>query len=548
MCSLRRIGIFALVQTCLFHGSCGRLKVRVYKVSTDRKWLGYKIVQHCLYEVAAVSRISIKKIYDIYDIDEMVDIIEFTVTATELAFWRIYSKCNVNYFGLGGYAPELQTLGGLELAPYSEEYTYVTYGEAVQHQLEKLPIASGSRYYKRIPFIKSNVQSNDEVVCLVQRYHLAEQECRTCLRQKNKFRPLREFHVWHDGSDYVLFVLHTSHAKKDIIEACTITDACAEFSNVYHDQVCREVHNREVSKYPETEHMQCLQTSFHAESEEFYAYKGEEVYFRLSMMYLSESDGRFMHFLNTGIPYKEQAFLLLWSKHLVGRSQLSPRENFSYKKEIMEKCYKNYDALLDHSPTVNVISANLPAPAVRVIIPLSSNCVVAYQKFHGRCNECIGATDYNSQSLTSKTFLFRFTADQKEKFGTCILEKNTNTCTRFLVVPNEICDHEILEQSVGKNVLSQNEVLPGPTVVRVNCLKIECFKCLVLHFEVLVVSKHRKYVWMVSDERVGNCDGAKSTKYWFKLPDYPLQRISRVQLYAMMQDVSARTYSLETKY
>lgn len=173
---------------------------------------------------------------------------------------------------------------------------------------------------------------------------------------------------------------------------------------------------------------------------------------------------------------------------------------------------------------------------------------MAYEKFHGRCNECIGATDYNSQSLTSKTFLFRFTADQKEKFGTCILEKNTNTCTRFLVVPNEICDHEILEQSVGKNVLSQNEVLPGPTVVRVNCLKIECFKCLVLHFEVLVVSKHRKYVWMVSDERVGNCDGANSTKYWFKLPDYPLQRISRVQLYAMMQDVSARTYSLETKY
>lgn len=490
-----------------------------------------------------MTRISIKKIYHI---DRTVDIIEFTVTATELAFWRIYSKCNINYLGRRGYAPKLQTLGELKLAPDSKEYTYVTYGEVVQHQLEELPIASGSRYYNRIPLIGSNVQSNDEVVCLVQRYHLAEQECRTCLRQKNKFRPLREFHVWHDGSDYVLFVLHTSHAKKDIIEACTITDACAEFSNVYHDQVCREVHNREVSKYPETEHMQCLQTSFHAESEEFYAYKGEEVYFRLSMMDLSESDGRFMHFLNTGIHYKQQAFLLLWSTDPLGPSELSPSEKYSYKKVIMKKCYKNYDALLDKSPIVNVISANLPA--VSVTIPLSSNCVVAYEKFHGRCNECIGATYYNSQSLTSKTFLFRFTADKKEKFGTCILEKNTNTCTRFVVVPNEICDHEILEQSMGKNVLSQNEVLPGPIAVRVNCLEIECLTCLVLRYEVLVVSDHRKYVWMVSDERVGDCDGAESTKLWFKLPDYPLRRISRAQLYAMVQDFSARTYSRERSY
>lgn len=69
-------------------------------------------------------------------------------------------------------------------------------------------------------------------------------------------------------------------------------------------------------------------------------------------------------------------------------------------------------------------------------------------------------------------------------------------------------------------------MFPGSSAVRVTYETEACLRCLLCRSEVLVVSSDKKYVWMVYDRTVPECDYAKWTHQMFQMPKYPLRRIS----------------------
>lgn len=138
-------------------------------------------------------------------------------------------------------------------------------------------------------------------------FYRVEQECRIYLRQKNAFKPLRESQVMDGERKCILFVLCTSHIKTDIIDTCTMTDACVEFADLYPDEVYKEVHNREESKNPKTKHMTVYKLFT----------RGRELsrVLRKSNLHETCHDGLdipkgTIYAFFTDIPYKERAYLL----------------------------------------------------------------------------------------------------------------------------------------------------------------------------------------------------------------------------------------------
>lgn len=54
------------------------------------------------------------------------------------------------------------------------------------------------------------------------------------LWKKSNSEHLVEFLLFANEDTYLLYVVRTSETRKDIIEACKVTDTCDGFNDMYH--------------------------------------------------------------------------------------------------------------------------------------------------------------------------------------------------------------------------------------------------------------------------------------------------------------------------
>lgn len=89
-----------------------------------------------------------------------------------------------------------------------------------------------------------------QTVCVI-RYHVdVDEDCRTCLREASDCKSFGEFLFTNKGILYSATILHTSHSKDTINQACKAFDACGRMiKSKFLDQTCHEIHYAKASEF-----------------------------------------------------------------------------------------------------------------------------------------------------------------------------------------------------------------------------------------------------------------------------------------------------------
>lgn len=190
-----------------------------------------------------------------------------------LAFRRVHTHCNDEDRGYFGPPPTAKLHGAFEAVIGTEDYvlpltvgrcnlttllfeivrdgvSWMRTGSLVNEYNNSFHIRTKKKVAGRCFILTNTVegeQDSKNVVCLVQSQWSVEDGCRLCLWKKSNSEHLVEFLLFANEDTYLLDVLRTSQTRKDIIEACKVTDAC-DGSNVSWPCMW-EIHNKEASKH-----------------------------------------------------------------------------------------------------------------------------------------------------------------------------------------------------------------------------------------------------------------------------------------------------------
>lgn len=225
----------------------------------------------------------------------------------------------------------------------------------------------------------------------------------------------------------------------------------------------------------------------------------------------------------------------------VSSSQICRNKCPDFEPVETEECYKKYHFGFDWSPAENQMSVNVPELSRKNDHTVDGTlCVLAYSNTDiGACGACLNSQFKNekhkARTLSKMNALIRIHAKKETELAKCIGDSG-EPCTGFLFPSTEVCKDEKFypitsthssEDEKGFSIVANGfpaesssqsngkktrlSILPDPsrvvTVVGVKYVHSNCLACLLMLYEVLLVSTEDEYLWMVEhEEPTMNCD------------------------------------------
>lgn len=368
------------------------------------------------------------------------------------------------------------------------------------------------------------------VVCVYQRDRDGSDDCRKCLMQISN-SIIGDFHFHYYGErGAIAYVMHTSHEKQNIIDACLAINVCYEHRYNDHNQAlsdaCQFVHGPQTSLYsasetpdqqhtsssePENASLKCYEVRVSPE----YLHENLEREYALeriinSFLYRHTRDS-IVYWMKSSATFSDSTLLLVWHPDESTLLTEESHDDLAVKEVSLKTCHEHY-------------SQNVDIPAFRhqsvlytqngAINPrYYTNCVVAYSNYLAACKTCIEKWFGNWNQASAISGIFSISPGRPH-LGRCITGPGVGpACSKFEFIDNIVCKHDKAEKekttgvSISDKPSRVSRDIPDfhssliQSGDQVSALIAEydtpeCFVCFVLIHNVKFISKQQRYVLM----------------------------------------------------